>query len=45
MSPGPKETSFTIDVQQKSWQSIIIPLSTFSNVDLTDIFQLKAPCI
>jgi beta-glucanase (GH16 family) len=41
MSPGPKETSFTIDVQQKSWQSIIIPLSTFSNVDLTDIFQLK----
>ncbi|MGK0382617.1 MAG: hypothetical protein ACI8QG_002388, partial [Flavobacteriales bacterium] len=41
VSPGPKETPFIIDVQQQSWQSIVIPLSTFSNVDLTDIFQLK----
>lgn len=41
VSPGPKETPFIIDVQQQSWQSLIIPLNTFSNVDLTDIFQLK----
>jgi beta-glucanase (GH16 family) len=41
ISPGPKETPFVIDVQQQSWQSLSIPLSTFSNVDLADIFQLK----
>jgi beta-glucanase (GH16 family) len=41
VSPGPNETPSTIDVQQKTWQSIVIPLSTFSDVDLTNIFQLK----
>lgn len=41
VSPGPKETPAIIDVQQQSWQSLVIPLSTFSNVDLTDVFQLK----
>jgi hypothetical protein len=41
VSSGPKETPFIIDVQQQSWQSLIIPLSAFSNVDLTDIFQIK----
>ena len=41
ISPGPQETPFVIDVQQQSWQSLIIPLSTFSDVDLADIFQLK----
>jgi beta-glucanase (GH16 family) len=41
ISPGPRETPFVIDVQQQSWQSLVIPLSTFSDVDLADIFQLK----
>jgi len=41
ISPGPQETPFVIDVQQQSWQSLAIPLSTFSGVDLTDLFQLK----
>ena len=41
ISPGPQETPFVIDVQQQSWQSLVIPLSTFSDVDLADIFQLK----
>jgi beta-glucanase (GH16 family) len=41
ISPGPQETPFVIDVQQQSWQSLVIPLSAFSNVDLTELFQLK----
>ena len=28
-------------MQQQSWQSLVTPLNTFSDVDLTDIFQLK----
>jgi beta-glucanase (GH16 family) len=41
ISPGPSEASFVVDVQQQSWQRLVIPLSTFSGVDLADIFQLK----
>ena len=41
VSPGPKETPFVINVQQQNWHSVIIPLSTFTDVDLTDVFQLK----
>jgi beta-glucanase (GH16 family) len=41
ISPGPQESPFVIDVQQQSWQSLVIPLNTFSDIDLTDIFQLK----
>lgn len=41
ISPGPQETAFVIDVEQQSWQSLVIPLSTFTDVDLTDLFQIK----
>jgi beta-glucanase (GH16 family) len=42
ISPGPVETSFEVDVVAQSWQSLVIPLSTYSSiVDLTDVFQLK----
>jgi beta-glucanase (GH16 family) len=42
ISPGPVETSFDVDVAQQSWQSLVIPLSTYSSiVDLTEVFQLK----
>jgi beta-glucanase (GH16 family) len=42
ISPGPVETSFEVDVVQQSWQSLVIPLSTYSTiVDLTEVFQLK----
>ncbi|PKG98794.1 glycoside hydrolase [Paraglaciecola sp. MB-3u-78] len=41
ISSGPQERSFVIDVQQQGWQSLVIPLSSFSDVDLADIFQLK----
>ena len=41
VSTGPRETPFVIDVQQQGWQSPVIPLSIFSDVDLFNIFQLK----
>jgi beta-glucanase (GH16 family) len=42
ISPGPNEAFFEVDVVQQSWQSLVIPLSTYANdVDLTDVFQLK----
>jgi beta-glucanase (GH16 family) len=42
ISPGPNETFFEVDVVQQSWQSLVIPLSTYANdVDLTEVFQLK----
>ncbi len=41
ISPGPQENPFTIDVVQQSWQSLEIPLSHYTAVDLTDTFQLK----
>jgi beta-glucanase (GH16 family) len=41
ISPGPRETPFVIDVKQQGWQNLVIPLSRFLDVDLSDIFQLK----
>ena len=42
ISPGPNEAFFEVDVVQQSWQSLVIPLSTYANdVDLTNVFQLK----
>lgn len=42
ISPGPRETFFEVDVEQQSWQTLVIPLSTYSSVvDLTNVFQLK----
>jgi beta-glucanase (GH16 family) len=42
ISPGPRETFFEVDVEQQSWQTLAIPLSTYANiVDLTNVFQLK----
>lgn len=41
ISPGPRETPFVVNVQDQSWQSVSIPLSTFTDVDLSDTFQLK----
>lgn len=42
ISPGPVETFFEVDIVQQSWQSLVIPLSTYSSiVDLTEVFQLK----
>ena len=42
ISLGPNEAFFEVDVVQQSWQSLVIPLSTYANdVDLTNVFQLK----
>lgn len=41
ISPGPVETAYTFNVQQQSWQTTVIPLTTFAGVDLTDVFQIK----
>lgn len=42
ISPGPQETPVTLEVVNNEWQSIDIPLSSFSDVvDLSDVFQIK----
>jgi hypothetical protein len=42
ISSGPLETSYSITTTKNSWQSIDIPLSTYSSVvNLTDVFQFK----
>lgn len=41
ISPGPRENPFAIDIVQQSWQSLKIPLSNYTAVDLTDTFQMK----
>lgn len=41
ISPGPQETAFEVDVKQGQWETVVVPLSAFTNVDLTDLFQLK----
>lgn len=41
ISPGPVETPFTLTVPTTGWQSVDIPLSSFSPVDLTRVFQMK----
>lgn len=41
ISPGPVERSFTLNVPTSGWNSVDIPLTAFSNVDLNSVFQLK----
>ncbi len=41
ISPGPVENNSNLIVPTQGWSSLDIPLSTFGDVDLTDIFQLK----
>lgn len=41
ISPGPVETPSAINVPTSGWLSIDIPLSDFSPVDLSNLFQLK----
>jgi len=41
ISPGPVEKPFGLTVPTSGWSSVEIPLSSFSPVDLADIFQLK----
>lgn len=41
ISPGPVEKAYTLTVPTSGWTSLDIPLSSFSPVDLTNIFQLK----
>ena len=41
ISPGPVETAYALTVPTSGWTSVDIPLSSFSPVDLTDLFQFK----
>ncbi len=41
ISPGPVETPYAISAPTAGWQTFDIPLSNFSPVDLTDVFQFK----
>lgn len=41
ISSGPVETAFALTVPTDGWNSLDIPLSSFSPVDLADIIQLK----
>ncbi len=41
ISPGPVEKPYTLTVPTTGWTSIDIPLSSFSPVDLANVFQLK----
>lgn len=41
INPGPVEKSYQIEVEQNNWQGVDIPLSEFSGIDLSQVFQLK----
>jgi hypothetical protein len=41
ISPGPVETAYNLSVPTAGWTSLDIPLSSFSPVDLTNVFQFK----
>lgn len=41
ISPGPVEKPYTLTVPTIGWQSVDIPLSSFSPVDLQNLIQLK----
>ena len=41
ISPGPAETAYSLPVTPGTWVSVDIPLSEFSGVDLSNVFQLK----
>lgn len=40
ISPGPKETDAILNLTTNQWNSFDIPVSTFTGVNLADIFQL-----
>ena len=40
ISPGPVQTAFALPVTLANWVSVDIPLSAFSPVDLTNVFQM-----
>jgi hypothetical protein len=41
ISTGPVETAYALPITANQWTSYDIPLSTFTNVDLTDVIQFK----
>ena len=41
ISTGPVETAYALPISTGSWVSVDIPLSSFSEVDLADVIQLK----
>ncbi|MDX2302762.1 MAG: hypothetical protein NW226_08170 [Microscillaceae bacterium] len=41
ISPGPVETPFVLNVPTSGWNSVDIPLSAFSPVNLSDVIQFK----
>lgn len=41
ISPGPTEKAYTLSVPTNGWSGADIPLSYFSNVDLTKVMQFK----
>jgi hypothetical protein len=41
ISPGPVEKAYSLTVPTTGWTSLDIPLSTFSPVDLANVFQFK----
>ena len=41
ISPGPAETAYALDITLNQWNSVDIPLTQFSGVDLTEVFQFK----
>ncbi|MCB0532300.1 MAG: Ig-like domain-containing protein [Lewinellaceae bacterium] len=41
ISTGPKETAYALSVPTTGWSSVDIPLSAFTDVDLSDVIQLK----
>lgn len=41
ISPGPVERAFAVTVPTQGWAKVIVPLSHFSGVDLTNVFQMK----
>jgi hypothetical protein len=41
ISPGPVETPYPITVPTNGWATLEIPLSSFSPVDMADVYQIK----
>jgi hypothetical protein len=41
ISPGPAETAFALPITPNQWVSYDIPLTTFADVDLSDVIQFK----
>jgi hypothetical protein len=41
ISPGPNEMAYPLTVPTSGWTSVDIPLSSFTAVDLSDVFQFK----